>query len=386
MPTYKVTDPNTGRTLRLTGDSPPTEGELEEIFASVGTESPKGTLQKIGEFAATSKALPIAGGIVGGIAGTLGGPAGSVGGAALGGAGGESYRQLLARGMGLPVPETSLEAAKDIGVEGGIQGVSEGVGRGVGQGLKLLAPPVGRGLSSFGELLTKVPRRQFPRLFKDPSALFKGTRKAGKALEETLQKEGIDLTPTVKEVIDPQLGQARKIAREVASKFKQGGQLTAEEAIRAKRALDRIIAGTSPKDKETIRNLVSLKSEINDALMAVSGPAGEASRQYARASLGGSFRNLLPQNVSARAQLARLGGFLLPATVGFGSGSIGAAAGMAGIQSPILAGGLTAGAGAASKFATSPLGRRSIVNPLVNALIQRKLNRESKTKNTNPGQ
>lgn len=32
MPTYKVTDPNTGKTLRLTGDSPPTEQELEEIF------------------------------------------------------------------------------------------------------------------------------------------------------------------------------------------------------------------------------------------------------------------------------------------------------------------------------------------------------------------
>ena len=33
MPTYRVTDPDTGVTLRLTGDSPPTEAELEEIFA-----------------------------------------------------------------------------------------------------------------------------------------------------------------------------------------------------------------------------------------------------------------------------------------------------------------------------------------------------------------
>ena len=32
MPTYKVTDPDTGRTLSLTGDAPPTEAELEEIF------------------------------------------------------------------------------------------------------------------------------------------------------------------------------------------------------------------------------------------------------------------------------------------------------------------------------------------------------------------
>ena len=34
MPTYQVTDPQSGRTLRLTGDSPPTEQELEQIFAS----------------------------------------------------------------------------------------------------------------------------------------------------------------------------------------------------------------------------------------------------------------------------------------------------------------------------------------------------------------
>lgn len=33
MPTFRVTDPNTGRTLRLTGDSPPTQQELEQIFA-----------------------------------------------------------------------------------------------------------------------------------------------------------------------------------------------------------------------------------------------------------------------------------------------------------------------------------------------------------------
>ena len=32
MPIYTVTDPNTNKTLRLEGDSPPTEEELEEIF------------------------------------------------------------------------------------------------------------------------------------------------------------------------------------------------------------------------------------------------------------------------------------------------------------------------------------------------------------------
>ena len=36
MPTYVVRDPQTGKTVRLTGDSPPTEAELTEMFATLG--------------------------------------------------------------------------------------------------------------------------------------------------------------------------------------------------------------------------------------------------------------------------------------------------------------------------------------------------------------
>ena len=39
MPTYRVTDPTTGKTIRLTGDSPPSEQELAQIFASMGASS-----------------------------------------------------------------------------------------------------------------------------------------------------------------------------------------------------------------------------------------------------------------------------------------------------------------------------------------------------------
>lgn len=44
MPTYKITDPETGRTVSITGDSPPSEQELNEIFSSV---SDSGTLEPI---------------------------------------------------------------------------------------------------------------------------------------------------------------------------------------------------------------------------------------------------------------------------------------------------------------------------------------------------
>jgi len=36
MPTYRITDPTSGRTLKLTGDSPPNEQELEQIFSQYG--------------------------------------------------------------------------------------------------------------------------------------------------------------------------------------------------------------------------------------------------------------------------------------------------------------------------------------------------------------
>lgn len=40
MATFQVTDPNTGQKIKLTGDSPPTEEELEEIFANLNPAKP----------------------------------------------------------------------------------------------------------------------------------------------------------------------------------------------------------------------------------------------------------------------------------------------------------------------------------------------------------
>lgn len=40
MPDYIITDPNTGKKLKLTGDSPPTEDELTQMFASAEVQGP----------------------------------------------------------------------------------------------------------------------------------------------------------------------------------------------------------------------------------------------------------------------------------------------------------------------------------------------------------
>src|SRR3974390_1213795 len=40
MPSYNVTDPNTGQTVKLTGDSPPTEDDINHIFSQLPKPSP----------------------------------------------------------------------------------------------------------------------------------------------------------------------------------------------------------------------------------------------------------------------------------------------------------------------------------------------------------
>ena len=52
MPIYRITDPTSGKTLKLTGDSPPTEAELNEIFSGIGagretTAKPESFLGKL---------------------------------------------------------------------------------------------------------------------------------------------------------------------------------------------------------------------------------------------------------------------------------------------------------------------------------------------------
>ena len=64
MPTFQVTDPTTGVSLQLTGDSPPTEQELEQIFAQHQPAPEGGTFEAI-----TEPLLAVGSGLVGSIAG-----------------------------------------------------------------------------------------------------------------------------------------------------------------------------------------------------------------------------------------------------------------------------------------------------------------------------
>ena len=48
MPTYKITNPNTGKTIRVTGDAPPTQADAAAIFASIDS-TPEPQVQPAGE-------------------------------------------------------------------------------------------------------------------------------------------------------------------------------------------------------------------------------------------------------------------------------------------------------------------------------------------------
>lgn len=127
MPTYDVTDPRTGKKVSLTGDSPPTEQELEEIFAKLpqqgiggaftggfmgqeretGYTNPRNIAEEVGQ---------IAGPLVGGIVGAPGGPLGIGLGAAAGRAAQTAIQAGGGRDVSIPsaIGEPVLEGALNL--------------------------------------------------------------------------------------------------------------------------------------------------------------------------------------------------------------------------------------------------------------------------------
>lgn len=157
MPDYTVRDRESGRTVtfRWNGSEPPTEADLDLVFAdarrmppSTPADDSASALDRL--LGLLPMAGGIAGGVIGGIGGTVGGLGvggvpGAIGGATLGGGFGEAARQLATRAMGGDAPASPLDAAKDIALQGGVQGVSEAVGGAVTKGAVKGAQAVYRG-------------------------------------------------------------------------------------------------------------------------------------------------------------------------------------------------------------------------------------------------
>lgn len=327
----------------------------------------KGFMRKTAEAIVDSPALPIAGGVVGGIVGIPLGP-GAIGAAAIGGAGGEAWRQNAARALGMDAPDTSLEAAKEIGIEGLIQGAGQAFGMGAGKtaGLAMKAPIVKGAVEGVKktagdvfQILTKMHPKDAATLFKNPKAILPGQwPKAQKAWREAAEEIGIPIDDVSPEMIKVLKGDAQKTVFETYERMAAGEAVSAAEAQTAKQAID---VALMPAAKTVRKNpLVALYSKMRGEFVERIGKESPkmaaANKQYGIAATGKKFRSLFPRNQTGDPAYFRSS--VLPSLLtGAGAmrgdpleGAIQGAA-VAGASSPLAIGSLIALAGGARGLA-----------------------------------
>lgn len=202
MPTYRITDPATGKTLRIDGPSPPSEAIVRQMFAQAAKAQPAPVAQPQGKSGIdrAAETLPMVGGAVGGFVG-------GVPGAALGGAAGQGIKTVIQKAGEIPgavmdvasnlfrepaatlkgFAEGALGGAKDAAIQGGIQGVTEGAGNLAMKGLQKGAGVVYRGYlkpSLAGSVINKAPDIVQTALEEGLPIAERGTAKAKKLIAE----------------------------------------------------------------------------------------------------------------------------------------------------------------------------------------------------------
>lgn len=236
----------------------------------------KSLLRRGAEAIIDSPALPIAG-AVGGAA--LGAGVGSIPLAGLGAAGMEGYRQLAARKMGLDVPETSLEAAKDIGIQGGLGMAGEGAGQLAGAALRPIGNLVKSGIGKVGEKFTRLSREAYETALEKPleqfTAPFKRTvkkayEKAGFPLEKKAVGEIITDPKAVAEVVERGTSGSKKMLSrggKAVKEYVETGNTNPETIFRGRQAID--------KDIELLKNQINLAKEKGESASALQKTLGD---------------------------------------------------------------------------------------------------------------
>ena len=369
MPTREEIEIN-AKKLEAAG-APATEIEeyvrlAAEEFSKTSAELAEPTFpQKV----VNSPALPIAGGVIGGMMG-------GIPGAALGGAGGEAIRQLGKRALDLPVPSTSMDAAKEIGMSGLEQGAGEFVGG------KLVAPVVSKVGSvlkkpagDLFQIITKIKPQDAATLFKNPKAILPGQwEKAKKAWRVAAENAGIPVDDVSPEIINALKKDARSTVFETFEKIKGGGNVSAAESQIAKQALDIALmpAAKTERNKPLVALYGKMRSVFTERIGKESPELAEANKQYGIAKAGKKFHSLFPRNLDDSPAYFR--STILPAIVGSASsergndpvgGFIGAGATMA-ASSPLAFGAGIAAAGGPGKLAL-PIIRRAVSGSVANS-------------------
>ncbi len=258
MATFEVTDPQTGRKIRLTGDSPPTEAELTEIFASL----PPAQQPDFPGAAIIEPARAVISGAGRAIGGGLAGLAQAVSPFAEPGAGAETVQQIQA---GAFQPETEagqrgLQTLGDLVQKGidivnipisGIGGILELVsGQGIDQAVETIKAIQGQGVSkTFGERVFEETGSPLAATAAEtaPAAALEvlGLKGAGAAISAT-GRAGRAVAPTIEAAFKVQSPTKQRIARLI-----EGGSTDVETA-RFKLDAPAQTAGTSTPDVQII--------------------------------------------------------------------------------------------------------------------------------------
>lgn len=324
MATYRVTDPSSGRTIKLTGDSPPTESELNDIFKSVPVApipTEPSLLQKGYEALAIPEQKSKEGLQM--IAKAVSPQ--------------QEVTGNLTRDVAMNLPrigaETLSEVAPGFISRGAI--LTAGALRGAKAAaplLKIAGRAIARGAESISGLEYKTPgilaeAAANPKLLFSPgkeSVVYEAAKEAGGKVRESLS----------------QIPEKIKMVKE-SLKLADKGTLNATEALEARKELYSIKKTVS---KEYFRKATE---KLNEVAKPVFGKADEAYKQGVKAD---ALRMLLPVNKGGGTSIAKsaLGTF--------------AGVGPMAAMSPLVQGGIATGVGAAAK-AASPL----INNPVISA-------------------
>lgn len=205
MAKYKIKDKNTGETLTIKSDAPPTQDDAQKIFESSGLREPETRFQKVAR--TTSKIAPTAGAITGGVIGSILGPLGAIAGTTGGTGTGLALGEGLEDIAGIQeetIKERADEAIREPLVAGALDAATAGA-------MKLAKPvaQAGKGVAR-GVFRSFVPKNASPKLF---SSIFKLSGKSASALRP--QKTAKEL---VKHGIFGDLDDFIKIANRVTGK------------------------------------------------------------------------------------------------------------------------------------------------------------------------
>jgi hypothetical protein len=311
------------------------------------------------------------------------GPAASLGGAlAMGGAMLSPARRAaegVDRMMGLnPPPPKPLLNEFGEGVE------MEGAGRAMNAAApvaKRLFRSGAQKMAKLGQTISGAPAQDLMTAYDQGLSTYRGPgmRKAGKLFDEAAIKSGANVEPSLEAILDPQLTQARQTALEVGKKLQAGQELTAQEALSGRQAVDRIKASTPWKDRKTLKALGDLRNQFAEAVAKVSPELQDASKIYRHAKVrstllkpmrinkSGDYSALLPM-------LGQMGGVLTTAATHN-------PVALAATTGAVLAGSpLAAGLGATLSGEGSKIAARVLANPIASRAISTKLLTESKAR------